>query len=73
MTKMTLGTNQAISYECQIDAVPVGPTTDSRYGVILTIASPDRTRDNPIRVLIPNDHALRLIKELASSVLADTN
>ena len=42
-----------------------------RYPVVLTIASPDRTKDNPIRVYLPADHAIRLIKELASSVLAE--
>jgi hypothetical protein len=42
-----------------------------RYPVVLTIASPDRTQDNPIRVYRSADHGVRLIKELSSSVLTD--
>jgi hypothetical protein len=37
----------------------------------MTIASPVRTLDNPIRVYLPADHAIRLINELAGSVLAE--
>jgi hypothetical protein len=46
-------------------------SVELRYPVMLTIASPDRTAENPMRVYLPADYAVRLIKELASSVLAE--
>lgn len=67
----TFGTRGDI-LECDINAMPARASIELRFPVVLTISSPDRTRDNPIRVYLPADHAVRLIKELASSVLADT-
>lgn len=59
--------------DCRVIATPLvhGSSVMEHFDVVLQMTTIDRERGSPVTVFMSRNHAIRLIKELASSVLAN--